>query len=303
MINQNYIKEKYLNNSPASISFDILNIIIKQKEKCFCKINCNNGGSGTGFFCLIPFPDKLNRLPVLITNNHILEKDDISKGKKIIFSINEGKEQKEIIIDDSRKTYTNEEFDVTIIEMKKNDDLNFNKFLEIDENIDNDNIIDFYKQKSIYLIYYSSGLKALYSNGIIQNIDINLCDIEHLCSTDPGASGCPIINLNNNRVLAIHKGADKENNWNLGTFIKKPIENFYEEYINKIINKNSEIKEEKNNEINHNEQLKNDDFKIEYLPENYPNDDLSFKIVVLGSSGKIFYIILYLKKKELINLV
>ena len=182
--------------------------------------------------------------------------------------------------------------------MKKNDDLNFNKFLEIDENIDNDNIIDFYKQKSIYLIYYSNGIKALYSNGIIQNIDINLYDIKHLCSTDPGASGCPIINLNNNRVLAIHKGSDKDNNWNLGTFIKKPIENFYEEYNNKIINKNSEIIEEKNNEINRGEQLKNDDFKIEYLPENYPNFDLSFKILFIGSYGKIFYIVLYLKKRS-----
>ena len=293
MINQNYIKEKNLNNSTEPISFDTLKIIMGQKEKCICKINCNKGGNGTGFFCLIPFPDKLNRLPVLITNNHVLGKDDISKGKKIIFTINDGTYEKDIIIEDSRKTFTNEEFDITFIELKKNDNLDFNKFLEVDENIDNDNIIDFYKQKSIYLIYYPNGIKALYSNGIIENIDKNLYDIKHLCSTKHGASGCPIINLNNNRVLAIHKGADKENNWNLGTFIKKPIEKFYEVYNNKIINKNNEIFKEKINEINNNEKITKDNYKIENLPRDYPDCDLVFKIIVLGNQGKIFYIISY----------
>ena len=49
MINQNYIKEKNLNNSTEPISFDTLKIIMGQKEKCICKINCNKGGNGTYF--------------------------------------------------------------------------------------------------------------------------------------------------------------------------------------------------------------------------------------------------------------
>ena len=43
----------------------------------------------------------MNRLPVLITNNHVLGKDDISKGKKIIFTINDGTYEKDIIIENS----------------------------------------------------------------------------------------------------------------------------------------------------------------------------------------------------------
>ena len=36
------------------------------------------------------------------------------------------------------------------------------------------------------------------------------------------------MNLYNNRVIGIHKGADIKNG-NLGIFIKEPIEKFYEE--------------------------------------------------------------------------
>ena len=81
MSDKYYIKEKNLNNASEIIPIDILEIIIEQTKQSICKINCSNGGTGTGFFCLIPYPDKLNNLPVLITNCHVLEEKDISKGK------------------------------------------------------------------------------------------------------------------------------------------------------------------------------------------------------------------------------
>ena len=43
-------------------------------ENCICKITCDDGSNGTGFFCKIPFPDfnsYENPLEVLITNNHM----------------------------------------------------------------------------------------------------------------------------------------------------------------------------------------------------------------------------------------
>ena len=43
-------------------------------EWCTHKYNSNYG---TGFFCLIPFPDKTIRLRTLMTNEHILQKSDI----------------------------------------------------------------------------------------------------------------------------------------------------------------------------------------------------------------------------------
>ena len=315
-----YIKEKSLQNVSEPIPISALKTIIEQTEKTICKIKCKDDGNGTGFFCVIPFPDKFNLLPVLITNNHVLEREDISKGKKIKFLLN-NEQSFEVLIDSSRKVYTDEKYDITIIEMKKNDNLNFNDFLEIDENIYKKDLNDTYRQKSVYLIYFPYGKKATYSNGVIKRISEDKFNIEHLCSTEPGASGCPIINLNNNRVMGIHKGADNNKNWNLGTFIKEPIEKFYEEnkkekkdnneikeeekdqeIISKLYEQNNKKDKKENNDINDDQKYKiiledkvekncdnENDYSIE-LPKDCDEFVLSFKIIILGDSGKIKYI-------------
>ena len=54
-------------------------------ETCFCKIHTKDQVIGTGFFCKIPFPQENNKgnlLPVLITNNHILGKQELSRKKE-----------------------------------------------------------------------------------------------------------------------------------------------------------------------------------------------------------------------------
>ena len=106
MDDKNYTPEKNLANAPDDVSFDILIIIIKQIEKSICKIRCKDGGNGTGFFCIIPFPDKFHQIPVLMTNNHVISEDDLEKNNKIKFTINNDKLSFEITIDDFRKIYT-----------------------------------------------------------------------------------------------------------------------------------------------------------------------------------------------------
>ena len=194
---------------------------------------------GTGFLCLITFLDKSNPLTVLITNNHILGKDDISIGKIINFDIND--ENFKIKIDNSIKTYTNKKYDITFIEIKKNVALNINKFLEIDYEIFEGDLVEKYKKKSIYIFHYGDG-EIKYSIGIIKSIGIDNYTIEHMCETSFGSSGSPIINYKNNKVIGVHKGACK--NYNLGTLLRLPIEKFYKE--KKLINENK--KEEKNND-------------------------------------------------------
>ena len=83
MENEENEKEKDIKGSSNSISYEILETILEQMRNCICLINCKKGGNGTGFFCKIPFPDKYNLLPVLITNNHVLEQKDISNGEEI----------------------------------------------------------------------------------------------------------------------------------------------------------------------------------------------------------------------------
>ena len=132
------IKETLIENQPIPVGIEETKLILYQMENCICKIY-QNERTGTGFFCKIPFPDKNNVLNVLITNNHILNKEDIKNNKIIELIINnkEGKIKREIKMDETRKrfTYKNDEegVDITIIEIKSND--NINNFLEIDDEI------------------------------------------------------------------------------------------------------------------------------------------------------------------------
>ena len=70
-----------------------------------------------------------------MTNNHVLNKDDILPNKIINFSINDGLNNYKIEIDESRKTYTNEDYDVTIIEIKEKDKIDKNSFFDIDNQL------------------------------------------------------------------------------------------------------------------------------------------------------------------------
>ena len=101
-------KELIIKGRSKYISFDALSAITKQKEKNVYKIIKDENSSGTGFLCLIPYPDRLNQLPVLITCNHILGKDDIIPGKKIQLIFND-KLLKSLELDESRIIYTSEE--------------------------------------------------------------------------------------------------------------------------------------------------------------------------------------------------
>ena len=126
---ENIIKEKYIPQSVFPIPIEGLEKILFRMKSCICKIfNKNTGQTGTGFLCKIPFPNKLNLLPVLITNNHVLNQNDMETGKIIDININNNNEQRKIKIDYIRKKITSdeEELDITIIEIKIYEDKIYN---------------------------------------------------------------------------------------------------------------------------------------------------------------------------------
>ena len=231
MSDNNYIPEKELDKVPKSISIEQLDVIKKQMESSICKIECPRGGFGTAFFCKIRYPDELHYLPVLITNNHVLNHKDIMSGNFIFLSMNNDSIHFNIYIDNSRKTFTNEIYDITIIEIKKEDRLKGYSLLEIDDILYKNEPIDVYKNKTIYLIHYPKGNRVEYSLGIIQTVNLDDYTIEHLCNTTSGSSGCPIINLITFKVIGLHKGYKKGENWNVGILIKKAIDSFYEKNL------------------------------------------------------------------------
>jgi len=219
-----------LNTYPIPVTIESTKIILEQMENSICKIITGERG-GTGFFCHINYQNK--KLKCLITNNHIINEKIIKNNNNIIVELNNDKKKINIKIDDSRKIYTNEEkYDTTIIEIKpEKDKINTKNFVEIDINIfeENINLIN----KSIYVPQYLKNncneYKPAVSYGIIKEIK-NDYKIIHLCNTDKGSSGSPILNLANNKIIGIHSEGYKNYNFNLGTLLKYPIE----EYLNNI---------------------------------------------------------------------
>ena len=81
-----------------------MNKITEQRNRSICKIDGQI--KGTGFLCLIPYPNRLQLLRVLITFSHVL--NDINTGNIIKLVFGDG-EEKLINLDDSRKMYTKSE--------------------------------------------------------------------------------------------------------------------------------------------------------------------------------------------------
>ena len=262
-------KESVLTGYPNVISYECTQKIIEQMGSYICKIKIGQE-QGTGFFCKIPFPDKNHMLPVLITNNHVINKETLKNmNEQILFMINKDSRFKEINNITNRMKYTNKDYDITIIEIKEEDEIK--EYLELDEkmidelksnnknnnNYNNQN--DQYIDETIYIIQYPKGQLSV-SYGVLFNKSLsNEYDFVHRCSTDGGSSGSPILNLKN-KLIGIHKET-VNNNMNKGTFLNFPIKEFIEENYNKYqIQKNNN----KNN-INDNDNIEN--IKNEILSE------------------------------------
>ena len=143
--------EKYLTKSPDPVTIEGTEKILEQMRKCVCKIHVSNRIKGTGFFTKILYNSKY--LQVLITNQHVLTKDEINKTKKIVISLNNQKEFKTLKLDNTRLIYTDEGIDITMVEIKISED-KIENFLEIDEQINEEYLNEIYINKSIYVLGY-----------------------------------------------------------------------------------------------------------------------------------------------------
>ena len=223
---EDIIREKYILSSPDSVSFNGTKQIIDQMNNSVWRIF--NNGNGTGFFTKIPYGSKF--LPVLITNNHVINNNDISNKKTISLYLNNDKITKTIKLDKNRLIYTDEQLDVTIIEIKENEDNLNNKYLELDDEIisyfklnkkENPNYINnIYSNKSIYLINYPEDNDVAVSYGKPPILDeLNKSKIYHYCTTKEGSSGSPILLIKNQKLIGIHYGSSKNYEYNNGTLL------------------------------------------------------------------------------------
>ena len=269
-MNKNVKKENEIKGSPEPVSISGTRIILNQMINCICKIKLK-GVDGTGFFCEINDGNN-NKLHFLVTNYHVIDKQYYEENNKINLLLNDDTIIKELDITIKRKTYFNENYDIALIEIQNEDEIT--NFLELDDNlfIEKEHVL--YLYKSIYVLHYPKGKNACVSYGLLNAFDESKkSDIQHTCSTQDGSSGSPILNLETNKVIGIHKEGIKDSkyNYNIGTFLKYPLNEFF---------KNINNKSKKLNNKEHNDKNKN--FNINFIDkkkyENIINEPKNIKI-------------------------
>ena len=205
---------------PKSFTIDETEKILEQMKKTICKIILEDGKVGTGFFCSI-----IN-YSLLITNNSFIDEAQLNKdNNKIKLYLGKNNESKEIVLKDRIK-YTNKEYNITLIEIKKeekNEIGNIN--LEIDENI-NENKLSKLIGETIYIIYHSKDKNISVSHSVIEKYEENEYNFKYISSINNENSIALILNLSNYKIIGIH--IKNENNNNLGIFFNKAIKDFIE---------------------------------------------------------------------------
>ena len=180
-------------------------------------------------------------MPALITCYHVLNVDHLKKKNKpfIYYSYytSKGNAKAQIDLNIQRIIFQDKELDVTIIEIKEEDNLDIYSFLEMDNSI-NINSPKILNHKT-YLLHYPKGVKDVqYSQGEIINLNDKFNFIANYW-TEPGSSGSPIFDYEKNLVIGIHsKGSKiKENNNNigLGIILKYAVVHFIKKKEKKLI--------------------------------------------------------------------
>ena len=241
---------------PKEVTYEGIEMILQQMRNAICKIRISERQE-TGFFCKIPFPDLNNMLRVLITNNHVINENLLfQENERISIEIKAENDNKYLNLN-NRIKYTNQEFDITIIEIKDEDKIN--SFLELDDALIKDIIMNSnnnnkFIEETIYAMQYLEGRLSV-SFGILDKIYVDRkYRFIHKCCTKGGSGGSPILNINNNKVIGLH--CEGNIRYNKGIFLNYPIKefiklNFDNEFLLKEFNKkyNLNIKDTKINKL------------------------------------------------------
>ena len=217
------IVEGEIKDAIESITMKQTEKILNQMNKSICKI-LGKEKNGTGFFCQLDINNE--KIPVLITNFHIIDNKFIDSSNKIKFQKVNDKVPKIINLNKNKKIYSssNEEYDIMIIKLDKEDEIEDIQYLEIDDSLLLDKSERVYEDKSLYILHFPFGdeLRVSYGKGSTKENDFNII---HKCETNKGSSGSPIFNLSTNKVIGIHKSYVSKANgcFNLGNFLKYPI--------------------------------------------------------------------------------
>ena len=176
---------------------------------------------GTGFFCKIPYKNSV--IQVLITHHSVVY--DFSRGldKKIKVCVNF--KEYNLNVDKNQIIYSSYECNIVIIRINEQD--NINNFFELDEKIYNNELEIFCKKHFVYMLSFSKDENPRISFGDAFE-KISDFEIKHICFSEVGSSGAPILDYYSNKVIGIHIRprikSSKEIDYRIGTFLKYPLD-------------------------------------------------------------------------------
>ena len=136
---------------PKSVTMESTKIIYNQMNDSFYKIQGKDNKLGIGLFCKIKIKNKV--ILVLLTSYHLIDEEYIKNNFGIKIKIN--KEFKFINFGDKRLKYINNEYDLSIIEIKENKKINLN-FFEIDESLYGEESPIFLSKETIYILHHDT---------------------------------------------------------------------------------------------------------------------------------------------------
>ena len=193
--------------------------ILEQMNNSFCKIK---NKKDIGLFCCIRY--NKSKIPAIIKNNYIKKEEYFNIIKMIL-------NNKEETIAISDIIYKNKINNISIIKNKNYNNKNKHiKYIELDDKLYEEESELYYQNESIYIIQkIKNYILVLY--GIIKDINKN----EIIYTGNINSNYSFIFNLNNNKLIGIHKDNTKYC-YNKGILFKSIIKGIknYLTNINKI---------------------------------------------------------------------
>ena len=259
---------------PESASEKLFNSIVR------ISYNLNKAEKviGTGFFLRVKINNNVSHF--LITCQHVIKENFVKEKKVIKLYYGKAKEEKnfEIELDKGKRNIKcfDTPYDVTLVEILKEDKIGEDKYLIPDFSYKNDYNFYLNKNNYFYLAGYPQNNERSISSGKIIKILEESEEFEHSLDAIGGNSGSPICLANNLFVVGIHKQGDGKRPINYGTFL-----GYILDILEKEENEGDEEKEEKGvDKENEEKEKKIDNVKGKIPDKKNRDEDLNNKILI-----------------------